>query len=397
MTTISYHASPGLEAVEPLFKQGLDEALAEREALGIGVPDTFHAGLYYANGKGRNNAEASLAKKVTGETQKRIKLNVAKTIGRVVHPETTRDIIDVMRYFELVSDFLGHGEEVIIQTVQHPVKTLRKFEDSFEPGQLDEYKAVLAAKGTDYKTARSFTYKHAKLVRGLLQKIAAKAPEALAKTDFRRSLRHELDHVVMFGSPFYDTHNDLVIETLTTTQPESPGELKAHAEKTMLRLKQEAEVLPLIEARGHVFNYVVLGDLGETDYDEIAPKIFDDLIKNYRDGVFLERVLDTVVIQYRARNEMNQATSNYLHWSLLTQLKSPLATTYGNFEEGIDMELAKKIMYEEIPAWQKIFTDNARVAVRAVTTAFKEDPSRFVTADAQAQTFEEYVAICRGE
>ena len=125
---------------------------------------------------------------------------------------------------------------------------------------------------------------------------------------------------------------------------------------------------------------------------EIAGKVINKFIKGYVNDEFLDMIVGCVLLQEQAEGNMNKATSNYISGTAKIPKKLEEANKDLVKPEGVNPEVADRVLYEELPKWQKKFADNAVKTTEASINAMVNNPQGFEKARS-AKTLDQYISL----
>jgi len=304
----------------------------------------------------------------------------------------------VMNYFDIVRDFLGNPhEDTVFSVAEHPIKTIKQFEDSFGSEQaLREYQDFFKERGTDYQFYKKVARRNAKFVRETVRGLLPRIEQVFETTDLS-SLRHEMDHVDFFGSPMYlDYHSrgkkaTELGQRLHVNKDKSAS--NEYARANMVVLETMAEVVPLLEVRALFFNYVKPDEWDKAGFDDVKRRVCGNFVSGYVEGGLPEDMLDKLVSVAWSEGQMDRQTSNYLFNIVNRQRESPNAMRYVVRPEQVNYDVANRILYQGLPEWKNRLATNGQTAVNVVGNAYRDNPSRLKEAN-RARTFQEFMELC---
>jgi len=410
-----------LDDLVPIVEAQIEEALEERSKLGLSTQDDFEVDLAYYRGPytggmvqrrdGKNrlviNALALAARHFSEYFPEETKM--LKSAAGYIHSYHLLGkalFVDPFESFPKLMD-----EDFLIPLLLNTKRKLKKYEKNLG----SEGKSILE----DMEKQKGRTYKKTK------KTLMEKANDALLAAEFlvpsiikvyslvgSPVIRHELDHICFKASRIgrlYSKRKDA--NSRTNSEYEQATKRKNRRKKA--RLERELEQICLDETYSHLpfsdvlmetralfFNVVPENEWETIDYDEVADKVDKTFCRKYVEEEFYLRGLDCLVDTDPFLANINRTTidtRNYVYYEANRRINRPEAKQYAGFDKSkVNYAVASEILDKKLPEFQERLRENGRLAINAIAKAFKEDVTRFVKADTEAATFDEYLAICNG-
>lgn len=380
-------ALKGLEYVVPVLESELGKDLKERKDLGLSVPENFNvqARLYSSSGV--------LAESIS-KNPPSIVVNVAQNVYRNLNKKNRKELSSVMEYFDITKDFfMGGKEETVLSTMEDPEGTLSIFEDLMSKEDFEKYKDIFREKGTSYEEHKEMVIEKSGDTRKKLRRLWPKIISKFEDSDFS-FLRHELDHIDFFSSPVYRNHMEKGenIEYLEKNIVDRDS-FKKYAQTNFEFLDSMSKTLPLLESRALFFGGVPRGEWGNVNFDEVKEDVIDYFSRNYT-GNISERIISKLIPYEWSEGRIDKNTAHYLLKKVEDDAGNNNPLNYRVDYNEVNKEAADRILYEDIPEYKKMFSDNMEKATDIIGDAYRDNPRRLREAN-KAENFDEYLEICR--
>lgn len=373
----------GLEKlVEPIATQ-IDDALKEREQLGLSLPKRLQLHIDYHFMEGAT-ACASPA------TPPILRVNA---LGQAAMNTRCDDYRTVCMFFNAVrSVYTDMPQETLLRIVED-AKVLDAVEA--EGGEyFEKMKRHVASLGRPYDEFK----RHVISTQPLVKQAFGRAKTKIV-TDVRgqkiNDVRHELDHIDFFSSPLVQQHTDLQNRVGTLTMQLEAGDVSVSKELAAAQLellKYDAKYNPIIELRAFVFDYIMPGEWINADFSQIRDNAVNRFKMDYVRCVYADRIAHAVLSQYWSRGEMDRATSNVVFHGVhqisgnARGTNYPLPATYND-------ELARRV-FADIVSWVNQYQQNAEQIADAVYGAYRDNPSHLAKST-KVSSFEEFLIACK--
>ena len=226
--------------------------------------------------------------------------------------------------------------------------------------------------------------------------------EAYSRTD-ATTIEHELDHLAFCKSKHTEIVRKKKLEynKLLNKVSEGQDEYEDRVKEVGVEFVYiNVDHLTLTELRAHFFNVVPQGERTKADYEVAKEEVFSRFEKGYvkkdlpkRNFFYLINDLNDPELE-----GMDEATVKCIAKKFYESIHDPDATFYNGFkQEDVNQGVVDYFFDTKLPEFKQGIEAKARLAVDAFAKAFADDPTRFNEADAEAETFDQYVAICNGE
>ncbi|MDD9954445.1 MAG: hypothetical protein OXR66_09005 [Candidatus Woesearchaeota archaeon] len=347
---MNIRTTEGLEALAEPVEEKVEQALAEREELGLSMPEPFDVHIQFYDSTG-------IASAIRANESSPAILSTS-ALGMLYGEQ--RELVErIITYFQAVQRIMGpQSDEALLAHTASPKK-------------------VIAALGED---RRGIKY---------LKDLAAKATEAIpivqkaaveGASTFDYSERHEIDHIDFFASSMYE--HFAALEPKKDSTPAQEKKLWGES------LAAYVGICAAEEARALFFNYIPLGEMRTADYDSVKTRI----AVGFGDGYTRRSALDNIARYAVSKEGVNYETASYVIRAIDMTQGRP--TSEIPDEAAIDMEAAGRILYRIIPFWQNRLETNAQRAVEAVGNAYRDDPARLARTT-RAESFDHFIELCK--
>src|SRR3989338_3707304 len=380
----------GRQGVRERLTNTLRLSVNEREQLGLSLPKevTLKVHLDDLSSEAEGSAYDS-------ENGPEIMVNTLETLLNGGQPWQSTRAGCILGYFNDSRTLLNMPEEmVVLEFIRDPKRTLEGFIKESGREKYDEFVRKLAILGVDYERSYlNLAKSSADFRREVLGALLGFGLEYPAE-QVLSNLRHELDHADFYSTTLHRgfASKDRKIGGLNKKVLEKGETSRECAEMNMDILKILSELSVLKEARAQFFSYCRPWGIRKKAR-EAAPLIVCNVDGNYIRRAYASPILKALTIRSRCDGEINKPTSEFINFAFGKYVE---VEDYVSRVPGLDVGVVKRILYEEIPAWQRKFRDNLEGSANALAIAFEENPSMIRIAN-DAQSFDEYLGICLGE
>jgi len=132
------------------------------------------------------------------------------------------------------------------------------------------------------------------------------------------------------------------------------------------------------------------------DLEQIGETVYIILDEEYSAKIWPAGLIHMLVTREWARGNMDYPTSRAIFYRVLSDIGDASAASYTVGDEPVREDIVTKVVEQELPYLQRRHKENSKLAVDALTQAFRDGPQRFNRAQT-ASTFQDYLTICRGE
>lgn len=383
--------------VKKSLDEHVEDALKEREDLGLSVPRNFSTYVAFHGGKG------SMAQTVPQKPDPIVKINLSPFLYEAGEEKYNKNLDQVEEYFGVAQEFFNDpGEKIIFSFLENPKETISNFEEFFDKDSLEKRKDFFNSRGNSYESYKEFLVHNAPAVKQFIEEISPKFKSSLENSEnFRNSVRHELDHVDLFQSNLFEKIYWRPLKNVSKwgnrfRSNEKKMNSLMYAMSKSAFLSSNSKSNPLMESRAMFFNHINPGEWEKAEYDEIKGKITDEYLNNYVDGNLQELMLDNIMPLYWSMGKMDRQTSNYLYLRVNHLAGSENMARYSPDLSKVNYKVANKILYEKFPMWKKEFANSLEKTAEFIGDAYKEDPSRLKRAN-NAKSFKDFLKYAKGK
>ncbi len=392
-----------LRGLTSALEQQVETALQERRDLGLTVPGEFEISLgLYNNGSA---AHISLE-------DNSLSVYALSTVLGDIPPEYNNLVNGVSEYFNKVRLIFEerYTADNFLEILDDPNGELERYEASLHPDYLEAKKRGINSNRHDYDSLKAWIIQNAEVAQEMVNELMPILNTRFAEClDDLNVLRHEIDHIDIMRSKLGRKNNelsreknDLAEEYQRLAIERKPGT------KTIIQLKEKnkeiyenyPDLLILSEVRAHFFNYIQKGEWDGVDYNQVAAEVRGTVIRRYVRGVIPIQSIGYLLNspEYAIICDMEDSdTVNAIIRRVHFESEDPSASLYNYDPSKVNAEMESQILDVEFPALRRRLVQRTIEAVDAIACAYEQDRSRFAKADREAETFDQYVAICRGE
>ena len=380
-------ATRGLECLTDRVESDLEKVLEERDMLGLSYPGDFNVKVGYYMG-------SCMASAFVEDSMPTIQLNTLPIVFERFNNKEKDYAHKIISYFDVAQELFHDCEEdLVLNLMEHPLKTINEVEGDFGKKGLKEFKESF---GDMYKKYRSAVIKYAKDARLASREVFPKIISVLDNTGFTSSpLRHEMDHLDMYhtrlNKDYYAIEQRLgeLKNEIWSGDSETIKEYKRLSRKF---IDMKTKVVVIEEIRAAFFDQIKMGEWMKIDYEEVKRKVYGWFHNSYIINNFQKDILECTLGDMTGLKDLGKNTINYLRRLTLEHEGNAGSGKYHEDRTKVDYNIANKILFEDIPTWQMRFAQNAAFATEAIGNAFRDDPTRFQEAN-KARSFDEYLRI----
>lgn len=384
---MAIQALEGLERLRPKVDAEIHAALSERESLGLGVPAEFDVILGLYGDGGTEEAATENGKQFIWVNA--IPLAAEHCSGSL---QKTADFLS--DYFTIMRRVVDFEEEShLVRSLQdhRSMRTLLS-SASFSPS-LQDHLAFAAYEEEMHPERKALLLNQAPLVRKKLGRLPTELAQA---KNIRLSLRHELDHLQFYRSPWYVGHEANEEAAITRAadafaRERTPETLRAYADAKSQYLIALSTLDAALEARGLFFNHVPFGKWKTTDMSGVATRVCDWFRDVYVDGFYAATIVDTLAAQALSTGELGEKEARYLFARLVDDREGTRPITDCGVPSGY--KVTERILHTDLPAWRQVFLENGKAAADAIGQAYTQNPATLKETD-RATSFTHFIELC---
>jgi hypothetical protein len=244
---------------------------------------------------------------------------------------------------------------------------------------LSNRKTFFKERGREYDFYKNMVISDSKSTKELIDELLPKIVNVFDSSSLSL-MRHELDHIDFFSSPFYIAHNAMskklkdLSHKLNDLKDTSVSE--EFAQLNLKYLKQNSELVPILEGRALFFTYTPEGEFGGIGFSRVRDRVAKHIREGYIDKTYSHVIVDALISLAWSQGRMNRQTSNYLFQKITSLTGHPSSSRYVVDEEKVDYEQVFRIYHEELPKLMDVFRLNTDLAVDAIYHAYRYNPAR---------------------
>lgn len=253
-------------------------------------------------------------------------------------------------------------------------------------------------RGTSLAEYCDFLQRNAAIIRDVWESVSKDIVDAYKESeeDVLCYLLHEVDHTDIYDTKMFQDTQKLQYK-LIELEEDLEKNSKEYAKLKMEHLRKRSEVCALLESRAILLSFV--GDditKIKTEKEKITKQAILSYLDNKVNCEYMEEIAIALLAKEWSKGTMNRTTSNYILKTVNDYMRSEGSSRYRVDSEDVNLKVANRILYRELPKWQNRFAENVMKVTPVLADALADHPERFEKAR-EAETLDEYVKILQEE
>lgn len=375
--------SPAIEGSYDIAVEMAENALNERESLGIGMPDTddLEVNINLASLKGtKGRLDGS------GEKTRAINLYAFDIAKGDLYKKHSYEIDAVSTYVRRLGDLPGNGGGLrVSEVLDDPEKAMEDYENVMKSLSMKKFGGS-GAFVYDYNVAKEGIIRGAPGVRDIIKNLTPEMKEVFIRKG-HKIMRHEMDHLELVQNSEmvkrYDKALDasIMAEVGYASDGKPADDTYRDAQKDFLNALIDID--PISEIRALFFSVINPGEWKDADFSKASEQVLGRYEKGYIHGETGIRLM----IHLAKSLEGEPLTEKDLAHILSRN------TRYQT--DDFDRDNVFDFFNIEYPIAVGRIRDNAYRAADSIGSAYRDDPSRFIRANKVSQ-FGTYIMVCDG-
>ncbi len=353
-------ASAGLQPLVEQTEHFIVKTLIERGELGVDLPDDFRVEINYYM-----PVECDLETMgCSGEGF--IRINAMEFIPFNINDSSR----DVKNYFTLLSEnFKDIGEERMLGSLANPKKFISHIQkrDDF-PGFIEEIESRDITFKDFCLTVETYAPQIREKLNGLMMNILT---GYMTSPNVLRTIRHETEHVAFHKTEEHRLWNEKRKKIQEGTNAASMREY----------LELTASVKAIGEQRAKYFSCIGYNMWQGADINKVKEIVLKQYC-GYISTCYQDDIIDASLMQHCPLSEVSEDTRGYIWWSLDNPENASIARKFNlnTFKgmEDVDLELAHKVVDNDIPGWKALFVDAAKSVKDSIANYYKKARARYM-------------------
>ncbi|MBN1896140.1 MAG: hypothetical protein JW789_00245 [Candidatus Aenigmarchaeota archaeon] len=372
------NGNPLIEGSYEAAAEMIENALLEREEMGLGIPDT--SGL-------KVNLELASLKGCRGHLETDNMTVYAFNIARDdLYREHCHEVDVIDTFIRNLGKLSMNNRKLEVSAVlDDPEKALEDYERNMGYLKMKKFRESEEFL-YDYDTVRNTIITRAADVRDIVKGITPEMMDVFMRKG-HKTMRHELDHVELSQNSAIAKRHKMAIDAAKETEVDyamkgkPADDIYRDAQRKLLNSLLEFD--PLSEIRALFFSVVDPGEWKSTDFDRVSREVLGIYDKGY---IWKGTGRDVMADLAKSLNGESITEKDLIH---IMNRNTHYRT------DDFNRDNVFRFLNMEFPMAMERLKDNAYRAADAIGTAYRDDPSRFVRA-AKAGLFNRYLLACEG-